>query len=819
MENSSRFLCCEDGKQNNYRLLRGSKVNQEQSWRRRAVKNLVIVESPAKATTIQRFLGAEFQVMSSFGHIRDLVKSNDAIDVSNGFAPTYEVPSDKAKVVSALKKAVKASDAVWLASDEDREGEAIAWHLAVVLGLNIATTKRIVFHEITKKAIQHAIENPRTLDLNLVDAQQARRILDRLVGFEVSPILWRKVQPKLSAGRVQSVAVRLIADREREIQAFEAERYYRVQAVCQTDSQFKAELTERLQGEEAARAYVQGAAKAHFVVGDVKKTSTKRTPAPPFTTSTLQQEASRKLGFSAANTMSTAQKLYEAGHITYMRTDSVNLSSLALGEIGRLVEGAYGAQYHQVRQYHTKSKGAQEAHEAIRPTHVEVENVGMGAYEQRLYDLIRKRAIASQMADARLQRTTVQIVPKEGNLAPLVAQGEVIEFDGFLKVYIEGSDDDAAQSEGGEGMLPKLTPGQPVTLVSMVARERYTLHPPRFTEASLVKRMEELGIGRPSTYAPTIATIMKREYVMQDSRDGTPRKVWECQLANGRIEERHVVEMAGGDRRKLFPTDIGLAVNDFLVEHFPSMMDYNFTAEVEAQFDKVAEGELGWVEMLEAFYGPFHERVEKAQNLDGFVQSERQLGVDPASGKPVIVRIGRYGPIAQIGLSTDEEKPRYASLLKNQLIETITLEEALKLFALPRTLGEFEGKTVTVAVGRFGPYVRHDGKFASLRKDQDPLTIELPAAIELIEAKRKSDLEKILRTFPEEPELQVLRGRYNRPYIHYKGDNYALPKEFDYKKATLQELLDVVAKAPAPKKRTAATTKKSSTATKRKPKK
>lgn len=755
------------------------------------MKNLVIVESPAKAKTIQRFLGANFQVMSSFGHIRDLVKSNDAIDVSNSFAPRYEVPSDKAKVVAALRKAVKASDEVWLASDEDREGEAIAWHLAVVLGLNVSTTKRIVFHEITKKAIEHAIANPRTLDLNLVDAQQARRILDRLVGFEVSPVLWRKVQPKLSAGRVQSVAVRLIADREREIQAFEPERFYRVQAVCAAESRFKAELPERLKTEEAARTYVKEAAKAHFAVGDIKNSAVKRSPAPPFTTSTLQQEASRKLGFSAANTMSTAQRLYEAGHITYMRTDSVNLSALAIGEIGQLVEEAYGKEYHQVRQYHTKSKGAQEAHEAIRPTHVEVEKVEMGVYEQRLYDLIRKRAIASQMADARLQRTTVQLVPKEGKPAPLVAQGEVIEFEGFLKVYIEGSDDDAPQQLGG-AMLPRLAVGQPVELVSMVARERYTLHPPRFTEASLVKRMEELGIGRPSTYAPTIATIMKREYVILDSREGTPRRVWECRFANGSLTENHVEESVGGDKRKLFPTDIGLAVNDFLVQHFPAMMDYNFTAKVETQFDKVAEGKLAWVEMLTKFYGPFHEQVEATQNMEGYVQSERKLGVDPATGKTVLVRIGRYGPIAQIGESSDEEKPRYASLLKSQLIETITLEEALKLFALPRTLGEFEAKPVTVAIGRFGPYVRHDNKFVSLRKDQDPMTIALPEAIELIEAKRKSDLEKILRTFSEDPELQVLRGRYNRPYVRYKGSNYALPKEFDYKKASLAEIMGVV---------------------------
>lgn len=784
------------------------------------MKNLVIVESPAKATTIQRFLGAEFQVLSSFGHIRDLVKSNDAIDVSNDFAPRYEIPSDKVKVVSALRKAVKASDEVWLASDEDREGEAIAWHLAVVLGLDVGTTKRIVFHEITKKAIEHAIATPRTLDLNLVDAQQARRVLDRLVGFEVSPVLWRKVQPKLSAGRVQSVAVRLIADREREIQAFEPERFYRVQAVCATESRFKAELPERLKTEEMARNYVHEAAKAHFVVGDVKKASAKRSPAPPFTTSTLQQEASRKLGFSAANTMSTAQRLYEAGHITYMRTDSVNLSAQAIGEIGRLVEQTYGAEFHQVRQFHTKSKGAQEAHEAIRPTHVEVEKIGMGSYEQRLYDLIRKRAVASQMADARLQRTTVQLVAQEDSPAPLVAQGEMIEFEGFLKVYIEGSDDDSQQQEG-DPMLPRLVVGQPVELVTMVARERYTVHPPRFTEASLVKRMEELGIGRPSTYAPTIATIMKREYVILGSREGAPRQVWECRLAKGRIEEAQVEETAGGDRRKLFPTDIGLAVNDFLVQHFPVMMDYNFTAKVETQFDKVAEGELGWVEMITKFYGPFHEQVEKTKGMEGYVQSERQLGVDPASGKPVLVRIGKYGPIAQIGLSTDEEKPRYASLLKNQLIETITLEEALKLFALPRTLGEYEGKSVTVAVGRFGPYVRHDNKFVSLRKDQDPLTIELPTAIELIEAKRKSDLEKILRTFPEKPDLQVLRGRYNRPYIHYKGANYALPKEFDYKKASLEELMKVVESdtaKPTERKAPAAAKKKTTAKKDNKPK-
>lgn len=766
----------------------------------------MIVESPAKAKTIQKFLGADFQVMSSFGHIRDLVKSSDAIDVANGFAPVYEVPSDKSKVVAGLRKAVKESDVVWLASDEDREGEAIAWHLAEVLGLDIASTRRIVFHEITKKAIQDAVENPRTLDLNLVNAQQARRILDRLVGFEISPILWKKIQPKLSAGRVQSVAVRLIADREREIQSFEPARYYRVQAVCEADGRFKAELPDRLKTESEARVYVQMASRARLAVGDVKTVPAKRSPAPPFTTSTLQQEASRKLGFSAANTMSTAQKLYEAGHITYMRTDSVHLSSQAIGEIGQVVEGAYGREYHHARQYSTKSKGAQEAHEAIRPTHAGVENIGMGLYEQRLYDLIRKRAIASQMADARLQRTTVQIVAREGGLAPLTAQGEVIAFEGFLKVYIEGSDDDNL-SESGDSMLPRLSVGQPVELVSMQARERYTLHPPRFTEASLVKRMEELGIGRPSTYAPTIATIIKREYVMLDSRDGTPRCVWECRLESGRIGEEHVVEYTGADKKKLFPTDIGLAVNDFLLQHFPTMMDYNFTAKVEEQFDRVAEGEQGWVEMLSEFYGPFHERVEKTRSMDGFVQNARQLGIDPDSGQPVIVRIGKYGPIAQLGASDGEEKPRYASLLKDQLIETITLSEALKLFSLPRALGEYEGLPVTVAVGRFGPYVRHDNKFVSLRKDQDPLTLGLPAAVELIEAKRKSDLEKVLRTFAEEPDLQVLRGRYNRPYIRYKGENYALPKEFDYKEATLGEILGIVSEAPAPKRRAAAAKK------------
>ena len=771
------------------------------------MKNLVIVESPAKASTIQRFLGADYQVMSSYGHIRDLVKNNEAIDVAHGFAPSYEVPSDKVKVVSALKKAVKASEEVWLASDEDREGEAIAWHLAVVLGLDIAKTKRIVFHEITKSAILHAISAPRALDLNLVDAQQARRILDRLVGFEVSPILWRKVQPKLSAGRVQSVAVRLIADREREIQAFTPERYYRVSAICKTTSAFKAELLDRLQTEQAALAYVQGASQTQFVVGEVKRTASKRSPAPPFTTSTLQQEASRKLGFSAANTMSTAQRLYEAGHITYMRTDSVNLSAQALGEIGRLVEDVYGAEYHQVRHYQTKSKGAQEAHEAIRPTHVAVEEVGMGRYEQELYDLIRKRALASQMADARLQRTTVQIVPADGALAPLTAQGEVVVFDGFLRAYIEGSDEDSQSSER-EPMLPRLTTGEPVTLVSMQAREKYTLHPPRFTEASLVKRLEELGIGRPSTYAPTIATIMKREYVMQDSRDGSPRQVWECKLEHGRIREERVEELAGSDKRKLFPTDIGLAVNDFLVKNFATMMDYNFTAKVESQFDKVAEGALGWKEMLDEFYGPFHAQVEKTQHTEGYVQSERELGIDPQSGKPVIVRIGRYGPVAQIGLSTDEEKPRFASLLKNQLIETITLEEALKLFALPRILGELGGERVTVAVGRFGPYVRYGESYVSLHKGQDPLTVTLSDAEELIEEKRKRDLEKVLRTFPEEPELQVLRGRYNRPYVHYKGENYALPKGMDYKSAPLSELLEIAKESSESKKRTAPPSRK-----------
>lgn len=753
------------------------------------MKNLVIVESPAKAKTIERFLGSEFVVKSSFGHIRDLSKQNLGVDVARDFAPDYVVSPGKEKVVAELRRAVSAADVVWLASDEDREGEAIAWHLAETLSLTPSSTRRIVFHEITKRAILEAIENPRGIDTNLVDAQQARRVLDRLVGFEVSPILWRKVKPSLSAGRVQSVAVRLLVEREREIIAFEPDRYYRVQAQFRGTSLFKAELSERLSAEQEARAFAEKCVECEFTVASIEDKPLSRAPAPPFTTSTLQQEASRKLSFSTSKTMSVAQRLYESGMITYMRTDSVNLSGQAIADLGAVIESEYGSEYHKVRNYRTKSKGAQEAHEAIRPTSAQRVEVALGRDEQRLYDLIRKRALASQMADAKLLRTTVRI-EGAGLSHHFVAQGEVVEFDGFLRLYLEGSDEE--ESEEKSGRLPRLAVGERVSLETLLAQERFTQHQPRYTEAALVKRLEELGIGRPSTYAPTITTIVERGYVLRDNREGARREVWQIEFKGGKLCEAHVGETYGAERRKLFPSDIGMVVTDFLVDHFPALMDYNFTASVEEQLDQIAAGDKEWQAVLHEFYGPFHARVEEVMEVGTYAVSERELGVDPKSGEPVIVRLGRFGPLAQIGrVEEGGQKPRYASLRRDQLIETITLDEALRLFDLPRHIGEFEGEELVIGIGRFGPYVRHGGNFVSLEKEDDPYTVDAPRAVELIEARRKRDAERTLRVFSEDESMRVLRGRWGA-YLSYEKKSYRLPKEFDWEAATYADMLKIV---------------------------
>lgn len=782
------------------------------------IKNLVIVESPAKARTIERFLGADYKVMSSYGHIRDLAKDNMGIDVAHGFTPNYEVSPEKLQTVRELRSAAKQAQTIWLASDEDREGEAIAWHLTEVLGLDPKTTNRIVFHEITKPAILHAVQNPRHLDMNLVDAQQARRVLDRLVGFEVSPILWKKVKPSLSAGRVQSVAVRLVVDREREIQNYTPEQYFKVQAIFRQQTQFKAEVQGKLPSQQAAREYLQACQGATFTVASVEEKETRRTPAPPFTTSTLQQEASRKLSMNPKLTMSVAQRLYEQGFISYMRTDSVNLSEEAKNNLGAVIGQQWGEEYHQRRDFHTKSKGAQEAHEAIRPTHPEQLKTGLGNDEDRLYRLIWARALASQMRDAQILITTVVIQPNTHKM-PLVAKGEAIKFDGFLKVYLEGRDDDGSD-EAVEGQLPRLRQGEQVALVSMSARERYFNHPPRYSEAMLVKELEKRGIGRPSTYATIITTIIKRGYVSSESREGKPRTVWCMQLDAEGLHEGQLTERVGQESRKLFPSDIGMLVNDYLVEHFPKLMDYNFTATVEEQFDRVARGELQWALLIHEFYGPFHQHVTQALEQGARADSSRLLGTDPASGKPVYVRIGRYGPLAQIGESDDEQKPRYASLLQGQLVETITLEETLKLFQLPRALGEYEGQEMVVSSGRFGPYVRHAGAFTSLGRDDDPYTITAQRAIELINDKRKRTEAATLRTFPEDADLVVMKGRWGA-YLRYKAKRYRIPKEMDYAKSTYQELLALTtteppsAKAPAKRKTTTAKRKTSGGAKKK----
>ena len=759
-------------------------------------KNLVIVESPAKAKTIEKFLGDDYKVLSSYGHIRDLKKKEFSIDVANGYQPTYEIPEDKKKLVKELKAEAKKADMVWLASDEDREGEAISWHLFEVLGLDPVKTKRIVFHEITKPAILKAIENPRDIDVNLVNAQQARRVLDRIVGFELSPILWRKVKPALSAGRVQSVAVRLIVEREREVNAFVSESWYKVTAIFEVPgengekSEVRAELGSRFKTKEEARAFLEICKDAQFKITDVVTKPSKKSPAPPFTTSTLQQEAARKLGFSVSQTMVVAQRLYESGQITYMRTDSVNLSDLALATSRQAITDLMGDKYVKTRQFATKSKGAQEAHEAIRPTYMANETIHGTAQEQKLYELIWKRTIASQMADAELEKTTATISISNSNEV-FVATGEVITFDGFLRVYKESYDDENEQEDESR-LLPPLSIGQALEKAIVSATQRFTMCPLRYTEASLVRKLEELGIGRPSTYAPTISTVQQRGYVEKGNKEGVKRSFDIMTLKEGKIAEATKTEMTGNEKAKLLPTDVGIVVNDFLMDYFPGIMDYNFTASVEKEFDEVADGEKEWTGMMDAFYQDFHPLVEKTSNTKTEHKvGERILGTDPVSGKPVSVKIGRYGPIIQIGSVEDEEKPRFAQLPKGMTLETITLEEALECFKLPRTLGDFEEKTVSVGVGRFGPYVRHNNAFVSIPKGTDPMSVTLEDAIALIQSKREAAENKIIKTFEEEPGLQILNGRYG-PYIAFEKKNYKIPENVDPKDLDLQTCFKVI---------------------------
>lgn len=768
------------------------------------LKNLVIVESPAKAKTIEKFLGKDYKVMSSYGHIRDLRKKNFSIDIDRDFAPIYEIPADKQALVGELKKAASQAETVWLASDEDREGEAIAWHLYEVLGLQPENTRRIVFHEITKNAILNAIANPRTIDLNRVDAQQARRVLDRIVGFELSPVLWKKIKPALSAGRVQSVAVRLIVERENEIKRFVSEPYYRVTAnfVAGESAAIKAELSHRLPDAKSARTFLEDCREAEFHVGEINVRPMKKSPAPPFTTSTLQQEASRKLGFTVSQTMMVAQRLYEAGHITYMRTDSVNLSNEAIAAISDEIKNNIGERYLHVRRYHTSSKGAQEAHEAIRPTYVSNATIEGTAQEKRLYALIWKRTVASQMSDAEVEKTTIDIKPSTRS-EHFTANGETIKFDGFLRVYIESRDDEEA--EEGELTLPKVSEGERLSVTEITATERFTQQPSRYTEASLVKKMEELGIGRPSTYAPTISTIQQREYVEKGEKEGVTRTFDTLTLAGGKITARKKTETVGSEKGKLMPTDIGVVVNSFLTEYFPDILDYNFTARVEEKFDEIAEGKLPWTNEMRTFYDMFHPEVDKALNVKlEHKVGERMLGTDPKTGRPVSVKIGRFGPLVQIGTGEGEEKPQFASLLKGQSVSTITLDEALRLFDFPRVLGEYEGADVSVGIGRFGPYVRHQSKYYSIPKTMAPAAVTLDEAITLIDEKRAADARKVVKEFDNEPELKILNGRYG-VYIAYKGENYKLPKTVtEPASLTADEALAIVASQDSKPKRTRA---------------
>ncbi len=756
----------------------------------RMAKNLVIVESPAKAKTIEKFLGSNYIVKSSFGHIRDLDKGDSAIDIENNFKPNYIISPDKAKVVSELKKLAKESEMVWLASDEDREGEAISWHLFEVLGLKENNTKRIVFHEITKPAIENAILNPRKIDKDLVDAQQARRVLDRLVGFELSPVLWRKVKPSLSAGRVQSVAVKLVVEREREINNFNSHSNFRISAIFNPESgkkTVKAELNKRFEKEEDALKLLQLSANTKFLVYNIEVKPSQRKPAPPFTTSTLQQEASRKLGYPVAKTMLLAQKLYEAGHITYMRTDSVNLSKLAIAAAAAEIKSNYGDKYSHPRVYTTKSASAQEAHEAIRPTYFENANPSTDAQENKLYDLIWKRTVASQMADAEIERTIVDIkTPSYQEM--FRAEGEVIKFDGFLKVYLESNDDD--DDDENKNLLPPLKVNETLELEEMISEEKYTRPAPRYTEASLVKKLEELGIGRPSTYAPTISTVQKRGYVIKETRDGFKRNVRNAKLKGGIISQKIENENFGAEKSKLFPTDIGTVVTDFLNEHFKQIMDYNFTAKVEKEFDDIAQGMISWTKMIDTFYKPFHKEVDITLANADRAKGEKLLGTDPNTGKPMSVRVGRFGPLVQIGDNDDEEK-KYASLRPGQSIETITIEEALDLFKLPRALGEYNNQKITAAIGRFGPYVKYGSLFASVPKDQDIFELSLPEAIELIEAKLKAESEKLLRTFSEDANLEILKGKWG-PYISYKKSNFKLPKDTNIIEISFDEIMKII---------------------------
>lgn len=775
-------------------------------------ENLVIVESPAKAKTIEKFLGSDFKVMSSYGHIRDLKKKELSID-KDTLQPDYVIPKDKEELVKKLKENAKKAHKVWLASDEDREGEAISWHLCEVLGLDEASTNRIVFHEITKPAILAAIARPRHLDMNLVNAQQARRVLDRIVGFKLSPVLWRKVKPALSAGRVQSVAVRLIVEREREIQQFKSEPYYRINAIFAitnangSQSEVKAELDKRFVNHDDAIAFLNQCKDSEFTVDSVTKKPLKRMPAPPFTTSTLQQEAARKLGFSVSQTMMVAQRLYENGLITYMRTDSVNLSKLCLGAAKEEIVKLYGEEYSSTRTFHTHSKGAQEAHEAIRPTYMSNTTIEGTSQERRLYDLIWKRTAASQMAEAQIEKTTVAIAMSGNSEQHFIANGEVVKFDGFLKVYRESTDDEQNESKDEFAHnLPVINEGDKLTRREITSTERYSQGPTRYTEASLVHKLEELGIGRPSTYAPTISTIQQREYVQKGDKKGEERPYVIDTLRGIKITPTRKVELTGNEKGKLLPTDIGIVVNDFLIENFPVIMDYNFTAKVEQEFDQIADGKEEWTDMMRHFDNEFEPTVDKVMNARSEHKAgERKLGDDPKSGHPVFVKIGRYGPVVQIGTADDEEKPRFAQLPADKSMETITLDEALELFKLPRTVGEFEGKNVTIGAGRFGPYVLHDKKYVSIPKDEDPLALTLERAIELIEGKRKAEEERHLKQFDEDPKLEVLNGRYG-PYIVYDGKNYRIPRDLHSKAAELsyEQCMDIVNNPPAPKKRGAA---------------
>ena len=765
-------------------------------------KNLVIVESPAKADTIEGFLGADFKVKSSNGHVRDLVGNDLSVDVNNNFLPTYEIMGDKKKIVDELKKDSQKAELVWLATDEDREGEAISWHLVEALGIDKAKIRRITFNEITKPAILKAIENPRTIDEKLVDTYQARRVLDRLVGYELSPVLWKKVRPKLSAGRVQSVSVRLIVEREREIQGFKNESYFKVSALFNGEpTQFKAEFPSKINAEENAQQFLESCVGAQYTVDNLEIKPSKSSPSAPFTTSTLQQEASRKLGFSLARTMRVAQKLYESGRITYMRTDSVNLSETAIQDAQKVIASSFGEQYVHPRKFSTKSKGAQEAHEAIRPTSMERKTIDAEFDETRLYELIWKRAMASQMSDAQIEKTkvTIGISTSESNLT---AHGEVVKFDGFLKLYRESVDDNEEEqgTKLDKGELPPMKLGQELILNEMLATQRFSKHPPRYTEASLVKKLEELGIGRPSTYAPTISTIQKRQYVVKTDKEGVEREYKLLKLKDDHIAGVLNKETTGAEKAKLFPEDIGLVVNDFLVEHFDNVLDYNFTANVEKEFDRIAAGETEWNTMIKQFYSPFHTSVENTIETSERATGERNLGTDPGTGKPVIVRIGKYGPMVQLGNAEDEEKPKFASLLKDQSIESITFEEALELFKLPRTIGVYEDEEITAAIGRFGPYLRHKNKFYSLKGDDDPMTVELERSIELIEEKRKADKEKTIKVFEDNKDVQVLAGRYG-PYISIGRNNYKIPKDQEPSELTLEQCLEIAENAPKKKGR------------------